>query len=172
MGLGKTVQCVSMLGYLRDELNVGGPFLIVVPLSTVPNWIRELQKWLPSANSVVYVGDTKSREVIRHFEFGWDGCGRASGAAGAPPLLPPRTTAFDVLVTTYELVLKDAALLGRVKWSYLVVDEVREKRGERGDGGGGDARARPPPSLPLFPLGPPPEKQQRRPLQRPGRDAL
>ena len=31
---------------------------------------------------------------------------------------------FDVLITTYELVLKDAAELGKVKWSYLMVDEA------------------------------------------------
>jgi len=144
MGLGKTVQCVSMLGYLRDELLIGGPFLVVVPLSTVPNWASELKKWLPSANSVVYVGDTKSREVIRRFEFG-EGFADASGGSGggkrkkgggggAPSssssqsrrstLRAPRTTRFDVLVTTYELVLKDAALLNKVRWNYLVVDEA------------------------------------------------
>lgn len=144
MGLGKTVQCVSMLGYLRDQLLIGGPFLVVVPLSTVPNWAHELKKWLPSANSVVYVGDNKSREVIRRFEFGEGfadgGAGGGGGGGGrrkkgAPPssssaqsrrstLRAPRTTRFDVLVTTYELVLKDAALLNRVKWNYLVVDEA------------------------------------------------
>ena len=147
MGLGKTVQCVSMLGYLRDELLVGGPFLVVVPLSTVPNWASELRKWLPSANSVVYVGDTKSREVIRRFEFGEgfsDGGGGGGGGGGGrgrkkgggaaaassssqsrrTTLRAPRTTRFDVLVTTYELVLKDAALLSRVRWNYLVVDEA------------------------------------------------
>jgi len=147
MGLGKTVQCVSMLGYLRDELLVGGPFLVVVPLSTVPNWASELRKWLPSANSVVYVGDTKSREVIRRFEFGegfsdggggggggGGGRGRKKGGGAAAASSPsqsrrttlraPRTTRFDVLVTTYELVLKDAALLSRVRWNYLVVDEA------------------------------------------------
>ena len=42
---------------------VGGPFLVVVPLSTVPNWIREFRRWLPQCNALVYVGDTKSREV-------------------------------------------------------------------------------------------------------------
>lgn len=41
-----------------------GPFLVVVPLSTVPNWVREFRKWLPQLNSIVYVGDAASREVI------------------------------------------------------------------------------------------------------------
>ncbi len=45
------------------QQKVMGPFLVVVPLSTVPNWIKEFNKWLPQVNTVVYVGDTKSREV-------------------------------------------------------------------------------------------------------------
>ena len=31
---------------------------------------------------------------------------------------------FDVLITTFELVLKDAEQLGDIRWSYLVVDEA------------------------------------------------
>lgn len=62
-GLGKTIQCVALLGYLSEVQNVAGPFLIVVPLSTVPNWIREFRRWLPQINAIVYVGDTKSREA-------------------------------------------------------------------------------------------------------------
>ena len=45
------------------EMAIPGPFLVVVPLSTVPNWIREFRKWLPQVNALVYVGDSKSREV-------------------------------------------------------------------------------------------------------------
>lgn len=29
-----------------------------------------------------------------------------------------------MLITTYELVLKDAGMLGNIRWSYLIVDEA------------------------------------------------
>ena len=112
MGLGKTVQCASMIGYLSRVQAIGGPFLIIVPLSTVPNWAKEFRKWIPQVNAVVYVGDAPSRQVIREFEF---------------PLSAPTTGRqfkFDALITTYELALKDAALLRDIKWSYLMVDEA------------------------------------------------
>lgn len=63
-------------------------------------------------NAVVYVGDGRSREVIRAFEF--------EGAAGQRS----RPYGFEVLITTYELVLKDAALLSQINWAYLMVDEA------------------------------------------------
>jgi hypothetical protein len=44
-GLGKTVQCVSFLGLLAERMTVRGPFLVVVPLSVVPNWIKEFKRW-------------------------------------------------------------------------------------------------------------------------------
>ena len=52
MGLGKTVQCASYLSYLSESLGVRGPFLVVVPLSVVPNWIREFKRWTPMINAV------------------------------------------------------------------------------------------------------------------------
>lgn len=111
MGLGKTIQCASLLAYLLETQKIPGPFLIVVPLSVIPNWIRELNRWCPTLNTVVYVGDGDSREVIRHFE--WN---KPNSKDGTPK--------FHALLTTYELVLKDSRFLASVKWSYLMVDEA------------------------------------------------
>ena len=50
-------------------------------------------------------------QVIRTFEFF---TGKRSG----------RVYKFDVLITTFELSLKDAEQLGEIRWSYVVVDEA------------------------------------------------
>ena len=87
-----------MAGYLLEVARLAGPILVVVPLSTVPNWAREFARWTPQVDAVVYVGDAPSRAVIREFEFK-----PAPGAAAAG-----RALGVDVVITTFELVLKDA----------------------------------------------------------------
>ncbi|KAL2653867.1 hypothetical protein R1flu_021995 [Riccia fluitans] len=111
MGLGKTVQSVSMLGFLQYSQQIHGPFLVVVPLSTITNWAKEFRKWLPEMNVVVYVGNRASREMCQKYEFP---TGRKSG----------RSIKFDTLLTTYEVVLKDKTVLEKIKWNYLMVDEA------------------------------------------------
>lgn len=46
MGLGKTVQCISLVAYLI-EMGVKGPFLVAAPLSTLPNWLSEFHRFTP-----------------------------------------------------------------------------------------------------------------------------
>ncbi|GLT51053.1 hypothetical protein SLA2020_245000 [Shorea laevis] len=111
MGLGKTVQSVSMLGFLQNAQQIPGPFLVVVPLSTLSNWAKEFRKWLPDMNVIVYVGTRASREVCQQYEFYDD------KKVGRP-------IKFNALLTTYEVVLKDKAVLSKIKWNYLMVDEA------------------------------------------------
>ncbi|KAH6913789.1 SNF2 family N-terminal domain-containing protein [Coprinopsis sp. MPI-PUGE-AT-0042] len=108
MGLGKTVQTVSFLSYLFHEMHQYGPFLVIVPLSTITAWQSQFAHWAPDMNVVCYIGTAASREVIRTYEFGSS----------------PKKTKMNVLLTTYELTLRDAKELGEIKWQALAVDEA------------------------------------------------
>jgi chromodomain-helicase-DNA-binding protein 1 len=112
MGLGKTAQTISMLGHMRYAANVSGPFLVVVPLSTISNWQREFDMWLPTFNVIMYIGNARAREIIRAKEL-WQPRGRKSFVHK-----------FNVLLTTYEMLLKDARHLKSVDWAYVAVDEA------------------------------------------------
>jgi SNF2 family DNA or RNA helicase len=60
-GLGKTLQTISFLGYLKHTANLGGHHLIVVPKSTLANWAREFKQWVPDFDVVVLTGDKETR---------------------------------------------------------------------------------------------------------------
>jgi chromodomain-helicase-DNA-binding protein 1 len=64
MGLGKTIQVICFLAYLFKQYEMYGPFLVVVPLSTMTAWQREFQNWFPEMNVVTYIGDVNSRNVV------------------------------------------------------------------------------------------------------------
>jgi SNF2 family DNA or RNA helicase len=103
MGLGKTIQTIALLAYLMEYKEVQGPHLIVVPLSTLSNWVREFRAWAPHMKMVVYRGDKSARRMIQQYEM-------ASGR-------------YNVLLTTYEYCVRDQRALSRIFWKYIIVDE-------------------------------------------------
>lgn len=64
MGLGKTIQTICFLYYLFHTQQLHGPFLLVVPLSTMTSWQREISQWAPEMNVVTYLGDVSSRNIV------------------------------------------------------------------------------------------------------------
>ncbi|KAH3681285.1 hypothetical protein WICPIJ_007746 [Wickerhamomyces pijperi] len=110
MGLGKTVQTVAFLSWLVYARRENGPHIVVVPLSTIPAWQETFEKWAPDLNCVYYLGNTEARKTIRDYEFYQDGA--------------KKKVKFNVLLTTYEYILKDANDLGAMKWQFLAVDEA------------------------------------------------
>ncbi|SMR45497.1 unnamed protein product [Zymoseptoria tritici ST99CH_3D1] len=110
MGLGKTVQTVSFMNWLRNDRRQNGPFIVVVPLSTMPAWADTFDLWTPDINYVVYNGNEAARKIIRDHELLVDG--------------NPKKVKFNVLLTTYEYILVDSGFLSQLKWQFMAVDEA------------------------------------------------
>ncbi|XP_068971300.1 chromodomain-helicase-DNA-binding protein 1 isoform X2 [Bombus flavifrons] len=114
MGLGKTIQTICFLYYLFHTHQLYGPFLLVVPLSTMTSWQREMSQWAPDMNFVTYLGDVTSRNVIREYEWCYSS----------------KRLKFNAILTTYEIVLKDKAFLGALNWAVLLVDEAHRLKND------------------------------------------
>ncbi|XP_051987148.1 chromodomain-helicase-DNA-binding protein 1-like [Xyrauchen texanus] len=111
MGLGKTCQTISLLAYARGCLKINGPFLVLCPLSVLENWTQELERFCPSLSVICYTGDKERRAELQ------------------TELRNDRP--FHVLVTTYEMCLKDASYLKSWKWKVLVVDEAHRLKNQQ-----------------------------------------
>ncbi len=94
MGLGKTVQA---LGVLLDRAKIG-PALIVAPTSVGTNWVREAERFAPSLTPKLY-RDHDRDQLIRDAGKG------------------------DLIITSYQLLQRDAARFSSRSWGTLVLDE-------------------------------------------------
>uniref|UniRef100_A0A8C0AB40 Chromodomain-helicase-DNA-binding protein 1-like n=1 Tax=Bos mutus grunniens TaxID=30521 RepID=A0A8C0AB40_BOSMU len=110
MGLGKTCQTIALFIYLAGRLNDEGPFLILCPLSVLSNWKEEMERFAPGLSCVTYAGDKDKRACLQQDL--------------------KQESRFHVLLTTYEICLKDASFLKSFPWSVLVVDEAHRLKNQ------------------------------------------
>ncbi|GAA6057722.1 hypothetical protein JCM3770_002662 [Rhodotorula araucariae] len=104
MGLGKTIQTISLLAHLACDKGQWGPHLVVVPTSVMLNWEMEFRKFFPGFKLLTYYGTQKERKEKRK---GWNS-----------------ENAFNVCITSYQLVLADQHIFRRKPWHYLILDEA------------------------------------------------
>ncbi|KAF8315369.1 hypothetical protein DL93DRAFT_2057333, partial [Clavulina sp. PMI_390] len=112
MGLGKTVQSISVLAYLIETHDIWGPFLVIAPASTLFNWQQELARFVPRVKALPYWGNPKERALLRKY---WSRK-EISYNEDAP---------FNVVITSYQMVVQDAQYFQKVKWQYMILDEAQ-----------------------------------------------
>ncbi|XP_030348162.1 SWI/SNF-related matrix-associated actin-dependent regulator of chromatin subfamily A containing DEAD/H box 1 isoform X2 [Strigops habroptila] len=106
MGLGKTIQAIAFLAYLYQKGN-RGPHLIVVPASTLDNWIREVRLWCPDLKVLFYYGSQEDRKRLRVD-------------------IIHKMVDFNVIITTYNCAISssdDRGLFRKLKLNYAIFDE-------------------------------------------------
>ncbi|RVE68105.1 hypothetical protein OJAV_G00088450 [Oryzias javanicus] len=106
MGLGKTIQAIAFLAKLFEN-GIEGPHLIVVPSSTLDNWVRELKLWCPSLEVLIYYGSVDERRYLKHEILN-------------------NYVQFNVIVTTYNLAIgndSDRSLFRKLPLVYAMFDE-------------------------------------------------
>ena len=108
------------MGLLHSKLDLY-PFLIVVPNSTISNWVREFSRWAPNLRVVPFYGEAESRKIIMKYELHHEKA--APGTTGAK---------YHVLVTTYETVTGKndfhTVFKKNPRWELLIVDEGQRRK--------------------------------------------
>lgn len=110
MGLGKTLQTISLLGYLQEYRKISGPHMVIVPKSTLSNWMNEFKRWCPSLRATKFIGNGEQRQQQKEEN-----------------LQPGK---FDVVVTSYEMVIKEKGHFKRFHWRYIIIDEAHRIKNE------------------------------------------
>lgn len=101
MGLGKTLQTLSLICHLKEKWGQSGPSLVVCPLSVLYSWCQEVEKWAPSLKYLrLHVNQASEGQQ--------------------PDLLQ-----YDVVITTYEMchVSYLKSLWSRQHFNLLILDE-------------------------------------------------
>jgi SWI/SNF-related matrix-associated actin-dependent regulator of chromatin subfamily A containing DEAD/H box 1 len=105
MGLGKTFQVIAFLAHLYEQ-GITGPHLVVVPSSTLENWLREFNKFCPTLNVMPYYAKQQERAEIR-------------------AAIDDDRENVNVVITTYTVAKakEDSRFLRNVGFSVCVFDE-------------------------------------------------
>ncbi|KAJ1943866.1 putative ATPase, partial [Kickxella alabastrina] len=95
---------IAFLCFLRER-KVWGPFLILCPLSTLSNWVSEFYRFTPNTPVLLYHGNPDERKELRRKH------------------LRKLDQNFPIVVTTYEISMRDKQALQKFAWKFIIIDE-------------------------------------------------
>ncbi|XP_065424621.1 E1A-binding protein p400 isoform X16 [Chrysemys picta bellii] len=105
-GLGKTVQVIAFFAHLASNEGNWGPHLVVVRSCNILKWELELKRWCPGLKILLYFG---SQRELRAKRQEW---------------MEPNS--FNVCITSYKQLFKGNHAFMKIRWKYLVVDEMQQ----------------------------------------------
>ncbi|XP_063000309.1 E1A-binding protein p400 isoform X3 [Elgaria multicarinata webbii] len=105
-GLGKTVQVIAFFAHLACNEGDWGPHLVVVRSCNILKWELELKRWCPGLKILLYIG---SQRELRAKRQEW---------------MEPNS--FNVCITSYKQLFKGHQAFMKMRWKYLVVDEMQQ----------------------------------------------
>jgi len=100
MGLGKTVQALAFLQSLSESHEAKAATLLVLPRSLVFNWEREAARFTPGLRLLNHAGTTRVKDLAAFDEY-------------------------DLVLTTYGIMLRDIEMLRRHRFHYVILDEAQ-----------------------------------------------
>ena len=118
MGLGKTLQSISVLVYEKQYQQCDGPHLIVVPKSTLSNWMSEIKRWAPTLDFFCFHGNKDERAAMVKDVL-------------QPAIYNDAARTWNICVTTYEVCNSEKQIFNKFAWNYLVIDEAHRLKNEQ-----------------------------------------
>lgn len=99
MGLGKTIQTLALLQSLKENKKLSTS-LIVVPVTTMPNWMNEIERFTPSLSVLPHRGPHRDRDGSSFYRF-------------------------DIVLTSYQTLQRDIKMFSSRMFHYIVLDEAQ-----------------------------------------------
>ncbi|HLP47422.1 MAG TPA: DEAD/DEAH box helicase, partial [Candidatus Kapabacteria bacterium] len=97
MGLGKTVQTLALLQTLKDK-NLLKTSLLVAPVSALPNWEMEIEKFTPGLRFYRHMGSKREKDTVEWHKV-------------------------DLVITSYATLRNDIDVFNRFEFDHIILDE-------------------------------------------------
>ena len=148
--IGKTIEVIALFAQLI-LYNASGPYIIIAPLATITNWLKEFQKWLPQCPVLLYHGTKLEREALRRTHMsksystvlptttaaanaaatissatnGSNGITHSTSSQDLKDASKTKKSApiFPIIITSFEISMIDRPFLEQYDWKFMVLDE-------------------------------------------------